>query len=185
MKKCLNNGRLPELVSELDWYALLVPPQKEFAAQEILSKRDIATFCPFQSVWRRPSRYSKDKVLKHYPVMPRYLFAGFAGQVDWYRLFQMPLINAVVGVAGEPRCFDNMGAFIRNFRNGLRRPGHDRHMPTHREFGVGDTAVIVDSALAGRHVVVESIDKGHAFFTLEMFGGEMRLSLPTDKLEAA
>lgn len=183
--KNLRHGRLPELVDNLDWYALLVPPQKEFAAQDILARRGIATFCPFESLWRRRSRYTKEKELRNFPIMPRYVFAGFDAPPDWYNLFQLPVIASVVGLHGRPARIAGVPDLIRRFRNGLRRPDHERHMRTHREYAAGDIAVIVDSAMAGRVVHVTGIENGHAFFTVEMFGGEMTLSLPADKLEAA
>lgn len=183
--KNLVNGRLPELVDNLDWYALLVPPQKEFAAQEVLRRFGVASFCPFESAWRQRSRYTREKELRHYPIMPRYVFAGFSSRPDWYLLFTLPIISSVVGIHGQPARVSGLPDLIRRFRNGLRRPEHERHMRTHREYAAGDMAVIVDSAMAGRVVHVTSIENGHAFFTMEMFGAEMRLSLPADKLEAA
>ena len=183
--KNLKHGRLPELVDNLDWYALLVPPQKEFAAQDVLARIGIASFCPFESFWRRKNRYTKDKELRHFPIMPRYVFAGFDGAADWYGLFQLPIIASVVGLHGRPMRVADMPDLIRRFRNGLRRPDHEKHMRTHREYAAGDLAVIVESAMAGRVVHVTSIENGHAFFTLDMFGGAMTLSLPADKLEAA
>ncbi|MBL0374020.1 hypothetical protein JJB09_18525 [Rhizobium sp. KVB221] len=179
------NGRGFELVADLTWYALVVPPQKEFAAQEILKRRGVVTFCPFESLWRKKSRYTKEKVLRHFPVMPRYVFAGFAGDPSWFHVFQTPLILSVVGVQGEPAPIEGMGRLVSLFRNGLRRPDAERHMRTHREYGVGDAAVVVDGPLADRIVRVEEISGGHAFFRMELFGSEHRLSLTLDKLEAA
>lgn len=180
-----HNGRVGPLVESLDWYALTVPPQKEFAAQEIMRRRGFTTFCPFESLWRKKSRYTREKELRHFPIMPRYLFAGFDRHPSWFEVFQIPLISGVIGLEGEPAKIGNMGRFISNFRNGLRRPDAERHMKTHREYAVGDTAIIVEGALADRLVKVEDISKGHAFFKLEMFGSECRLSLPVGKLEAA
>jgi transcription antitermination factor NusG len=185
LKPAERNGRLPSLARECTWYALCVPPQKEFAAQEILKRRGIATFCPFESVWRRTSRYTKEKELKHYPVMPRYVFAGFDAEPSWFHVFSIPLIRAVVGFDGQPAKIRDMVKFISGFRNGLKRPEAERFMRTHREYGVGDIATVIDGPLAGRSVVVENIARGHAFFRMEMFGGEMVLNLPVGSLEAA
>lgn len=183
--KNLKHGRLPDLVENLDWYALLVPPQKEFAAQDVLKRLGIVSFCPFESLWRHKNKYSKEKELRHFPIMPRYVFAGFSDAPPWYSLFQLPIIASVVGLSGNPATIHGMPDLIRRFRNGLKRPDHEKHMRTHREYAAGDLAVIVDSAMSGRVVHVTSIENGHAFFTLEMFGAQMTLSLPTEKLEAA
>ncbi|MDB5525532.1 MAG: hypothetical protein JWM58_3295 [Rhizobium sp.] len=179
------NGRGSLLVADLTWYALITPPQKEFAAQEILKRRGIATFCPFESVWRRKSRYTTDKHLRHFPVMPRYVFAGFETEPSWYHIFQTPLVAAVVGLNGCPVPIDGMPKLVSMFRNGLRRPDAERHMKTHREYHVGDAAVVVSGPLSDRIVKVEEISNGHAFFRMEMFGSVHRLSMTLDKLEAA
>lgn len=179
------NGRGSKIVAELTWYALTVPPQKEFAAQDILSRRGVVTFCPFESLWRKKSRYTKEKELRHFPVMPRYVFAGFSAEPSWYHVFRMPLIVSVVGLKGEPAPIDGMTNLVGMFRNGLRRPSAERHMRTHREYNVGDAAVVVDGPLADRIVKVEEIRGGHAIFRMELLGSEHRLSIALDKLEAA
>lgn len=181
----VHNGRVAPLVEKLDWYALTVPPQKEFAAQEIMRRRGFTTFCPFESLWRKKSRYTKEKELRHFPVMPRYLFVGFDHEPSWYEIFRIPLIVSVVGLEGEPARLTNMARFVSNFRNGLRRPEAEKHMQTHREYKIGDTALIMRGPLVDRLVKVEEITDGHAFFRLEMFGTERRLSLPVGNLEAA
>ena len=63
--------------------------------------------------------------------------------------------------------------FVSGFRNGLRRADQEKFMRTHREYAVGDLAIIVDGALTGRSVVVENIADGHAYFKMEMFGADM------------
>lgn len=185
LKAAERNGRLPSLVRDLSWYALCVPPQKEFAAQEILTRRGIASFCPFESVWRQKSRYTKEKILRHYPVMPRYVFAGFDAEPSWFHIFSIPLITAVVGFNNQPAKIHDMPRFVSHFRNGLKRSDAEKFMRTHREYGVGDVATVMQGALTGRSVVVESIASGHAFFRMEMFGGERMLNLPIGNLEAA
>jgi transcription antitermination factor NusG len=192
--RAAQNGRLPELVAGLDWYALLVPPQREFSAAETLHRRGIPTFCPYDVVFRHKSLIAKRKGLpkeeRRFPIMPRYVFAGFAGTPPWWHLFQIPLITGVVGLNGTPLKIGStekpiMPGFIAKFRNGLRRPDAERFMRTHREYAVGDLARIAEGALRDKVVEVEKIDAGRAFFHVEMFGGEQWLSLPLDYLEAA
>jgi transcriptional antiterminator NusG len=188
-KPASRNGRLPALVGELDWYALTVPPQKEFAAQEIIHRRGVATFCPFESMWRQKSRYTREKDLRSYPIMPRYVFVGFErdpnAPVSWYHVFQIPLVLSVVGFNGEPKTVSNMADFIARFRNGLKRPSAEAHMRTHREYGVGDLVTFVEGPFSDLKVKVENINNGHAFFTIGMFGAERQMSIPLEKLEAA
>jgi transcription antitermination factor NusG len=189
LKPATLNGRLPSLVADLAWFALTVPPQKEFAAQEILLRRGIASFCPFESLWRQKSRYTREKELRHFPVMPRYVFAGFERDPDhpvsWYHVFQIPLIVSVVGFEGEPKQVANMADFIARFRNGLKRPDAEARMRTHREYGIGDLVSFVEGPFADLKVRVEDISNGHAFFTIGMFGSDRQMSVPLEKLEAA
>ncbi|HYF57219.1 MAG TPA: transcription termination/antitermination NusG family protein [Salinarimonas sp.] len=189
-----SHGRLPQLVEELQWFALLVPPQKEFAAAEMLHRRGIATFCPYDVVFRHKSAIAKRRGLpkeeRKFPIMPRYVFAGFPGIPPWWHLFNLPHLAGVVGLNGTPLQIGSaerpvMSSFIGKFKNGLRRPDAERFMATHREYKAGDLATIVDSAWKGRVVEVEAIENGRAFFTIEVFNSEHRLSLPLDQLEAA
>ena len=78
-----------------------------------------------------------------------------------------------------------MDDFIRKFRNGLIRPEVEKHMQTRREYAAGDLATITDGALKDRTVLVEEIAGDLAWFTIEFFNGERRLSLPLDHLAAA
>jgi transcription antitermination factor NusG len=180
-------GRLGELVKDYDWYALLVPPQKEFVAQEILKRQGVVTFCPFDSMWRFRSRYSKTKELKNYPMMPRYVFAGFKpGRVPpWYDIFALQIVKGVVALNGSPVKIHGVPDLIQRFRNGLKRPEEERYMQTHKEYQVGDMVVIIDPRFQDRLVQVESIEGGMAFFKIELFNGVHRLSLPADMLVAA
>lgn len=180
-------GRLGELVKDYDWYALLVPPQKEFVAQEILKRQGVVTFCPFDSMWRFRSRYSKTKELKNYPMMPRYVFAGFkpAKTPPWYDVFALQIIKGVVGLHGEPLTVKGVPDLIHRFRNGLKRPEEERYMQTHKEYAPGDMAVIIDPRFQDRIVQVDSIKGGFAYFRIELFNGVHELHLPADMLVAA
>jgi hypothetical protein len=93
-----HNGRVGQLAENLNWYGLTGPPQKEFAAQEIMTRRGYTTFCPFESLWRKKSRYTNEKDLRHFPLMPRYLFVGLGSSPSWYYIFRVPLIVWLTGV---------------------------------------------------------------------------------------
>lgn len=186
-------GRQADLVAGMDWYALLVPPQKEFVAQEILKRQGYLTFVPFEKKWRYRSRYSRDKELRDYPMMPRYVFTAFR-PVDgegrrlvplWLRIFNLQIVKGVVGLNGEPKRVKGVPALIRQYRNGLRRPDEEKFMRTHKEYAAGDLAVIKDPRFMDRIVTVDRLEGGKAWFRIELFNEEVELSLPADRLEAA
>lgn len=186
-------GRQAELAKDMDWYALLVPPQKEFVAQEILKRQGYLTFVPFEKKWRFRSRYSQGKELRDYPMMPRYVFAAFRPVDDdgraliprWFDIFNLQIIKGVVGLHGVPKRINGIPALIRTYRNGLRRPDEEKFMRTHKEYAEGDLAIIKDPRFIDRIVTVDKIEDGRAWFKIELFNEQIELSLPADRLEAA
>src|SRR5687768_12092164 len=76
-----------EKAAALSWYALLVPPQKEFVAQQILHDRGLSTFVPVERKWRRRNKFAKVKELIEYALAPRYVFVGFRpDETLWFDL---------------------------------------------------------------------------------------------------
>lgn len=186
-------NRQADLVADMDWYALLVPPQKEFVAQEILKRQGYLTFVPFERKWRHRSRYTKEKELRDYPMLPRYVFTAFRKTGEdgnslvpkWLDLFRLQIVKGVVGLHGEPKRINGVPELIRKYRNGLKRADEEKFMRTHKEYAAGDLAVIKDPRFMDRVVTVEKIENGHAWFKIELFNEEMELSLPAHSLEAA
>ncbi len=137
----MDSGRLLELVEDLDWYALRVAPQKEFVVQEILTRKGVATYCPSDKRWRRQNRYTKNKDLKSFPLMPSYVFAGFIpGIPSLYDLRKVDAILGCIGFNGEPKRIPKVGirSMIGRYKNGLQRPTDERFMQTYKEFKAGD-----------------------------------------------
>lgn len=184
----IESGRLLDLVHDLQWYALRTPPQKEFAAQDILTERGIVTFCPSDRRWRRHSRYTRTKELKSYPLLVRYVFAGFIpGVPAWFDLFSLPIIQGCVGVDGEPSRIDNasMERLIRKYRNGLQRPNEERFMRTHAEFKAGDLVKVCEGPFEGMVVPVIEISDHMAMLQVDFLGTGRRIKIDAYSLEAA
>lgn len=173
----------------LNWYAFLVPAQKEYVAAHILKRRGIDTFVPTETRWRFPNRYAKSRKKKEevaFPVIPRYVFAGFDGTPPWYRLFQMPLITAVVGIGDDAKRMHGrvFEAFMASQCNGsLRAAPEQRFMRSHEEFSVGDNVEILDGAFREHKVVVHEITGHMAKVMLPLFGyEEFEVRVPLDQL---
>jgi len=187
----------------LFWYAFLVPAQKEYTAAHILTRRGAVTYVPTHTRFRRRNRYAKRKEEFAFPVAPRYVFAGFRHPPEWYWLFQLPLILAVVGINGTPKSMLNnkLAEFMGATPNGklklaegersievegrrpLRAPKEQRHMRTHREFKAGDEVDIVDGAYRDRKVIVREITGHMAKILMPLFGAEREVEVPLENLE--
>ena len=184
----LSAGRLLELVGDLHWYAIRVAPQKEFAAQEILSRKGIATYCPSDRRWRKVSRYVREKELRDYPLVPGYVFVGFVPDVPlWFDLFSIPIILGCVGINGEPRQIGSkpMTKMLRKFRNGLTRPDEEKFMETYKEFKTGQKVRVVKGPFEGVEVPVVDIVGRHARVLIELFGIQKEIEIPANILEPA
>lgn len=175
-------------VSDYHWYALRVPPQKEFVAREILKRKGLSTFLPVERVWRRRNKYTKVKDLRQLPLMPRHVFTGFPKHAtSWFDVFKLPVITGVVGVNGEPKQMDKAGMtrIMRLYENALDAPKVQKHMATHQEFAEGDPVQIMGGPFDGMVVPVVALIGAHAKVLISLFGGEKPVDIPIAHLVAA
>lgn len=183
------NERLLDLARKLMWFALIVPPQKEFVTQTILQRHDTPTFVPVERRWRRRNRFTREKELVAYPIAPRYVFAGFASR---HALLTGPLhrvwtINGVIGIRGEPMQLPGpqVAQLIERLGNGLNAPAVQRYMRTRHEFTVGDQAEITEGPFAGHTVPIVEITGARAKALVTLFGSEMEIDVPLEILQGA
>lgn len=174
---------------ETAWYALRVTPQREYVAAFHLSQRGIETFVPTETRWRWANRYARSRKAKReveFPVMPHYVFAGFAGPVPWLHVFETPFVHSVVGHSGQPWQLKgkDWDGFKAAHRNGfLRAPVEQRFMQSHKEFGVGDTVNIMSGAFRLTVAQVTSITGPIAKVMLPLFNDMREVPIPVDALE--
>lgn len=177
-----------DAVNQFDWYALRVPPSKEFVAREILKRKGVATFLPVERVWRRRNKYTKVKELRQFPLMPRYVFTGFPKRVPiWFDVFALPVITGVVGINGEPKKLDDegMGRIMRLYENAIDAPKEQKWMATHNEFKIGDDVQIMGGPFDGLKVPVMEIVGAHAKVLISLFNAETPVNIPLEQLYAA
>jgi transcription antitermination factor NusG len=177
-----------EAAERYHWYALRVPPQKEFVAAEILRRKGLATFLPVERLWRRKNKYVKEKVLRTYALMPRHVFTGFDKRaVSWFNVFELPAIQGVVGRNGTPLKLDEdgMARIMRLYENGIKAPDEQQWMQTHKEFAIGDTVQIMGGVFDGWKVPVVAIMKSEARVIVELFGMPREIEISTGQLVAA
>lgn len=170
------------------WYALRVPPQKEFIAQTILRRRGLATFLPVERVWRRKNKFVREKVLRSYPLMPRHVFTGFPKKVPmWFDVFSLPAVQGVVGISGTPMLLDEgeMARVMHLYQNAIDAPKEQKWMATHHEFSQGGKAQVIGGPFDGLTVPVVSIGGAHAKVLVDLFNGQTVTEIPLQNLVAA
>lgn len=171
----------------MNWYALTVPPQKEFAAEAGLKARGHQVFVPHEYKWRRVSRYAKRRARKAYPLMVRYIFIGFEGSPPWH------VIDGIEGVHGVARllCFNGRPAqiprddveYLRTLC-GENAPQSQAPNP-HKGLKPGDAAQIVAGPLQGQVVQIANLDAKRAQAIFTMLGSMRTIEIPLASLEAA
>lgn len=187
---------------DLHWFALRVAPQKEYHAKLILESRGVECFVPTQQLYRRLNRYVRPKVLRNFPVLPGYVFAGFhAPSPPWLHIFAIRPIKGVVGRDGKPWCLNSgvftgkiaadnptvkFATFLSSHADGdlmVKAPPEQRHMRTHREFAVGDMVQIMEGPFDGQFVQVSEITGKSAKVLMMLFGQQHDVAVRLECLE--
>jgi len=180
--------RLMDVVTALEWFALRVAPQKEFAVQEILSRKGVTTYCPADRRWRKVSRFVKEKELRSFPLVPGYVFAGFPPcPARWFEIFAVPIILGCIGVGGSPKSINPaaMERMIGRYKNGFTRPTEEKFMASNSEFKVGQVVRIADGPFEGHKVPVVEISGKNARVLIELFGLQQEVEISAFVLEPA
>ena len=170
------------------WYALLVSPQKEFAVQEILTRKGFLTYCPTDKRWRKSSRYVREKELRSFPLVPGYLFVGMPAYSEpWHEVFKVNMVRGCIGYGGKPFAMPptSMERMVRRFRNGFQRPTEEKFMRTYKEFKAGDVVRIAEGFFQSFEVPVIEIDGLMATVLVEIFGVQKPVRIETESLEPA
>jgi transcription antitermination factor NusG len=157
------------------WYGLIVPPQKEGAAEQWLSLRGVYAFHPVKSHVvairgkriRRESRY-----------LPGYVFARFDGAIIWHRVQASPFISDAIRVStGQPATLnpdDLKGIYSMRHRDEAEAEAERQS----RTIRAGDRARILSGVFEGQEVEVCEIRAGGAVLRVQMFGGEVAATIP-------
>ncbi|WP_164982772.1 transcription termination/antitermination protein NusG [Leisingera sp. NJS204] len=172
--------------------------RREFVVEVLLKKQGFQVFLPTKSGWRFKSRYSKTKQEVSYPLLVGWIFVAMPTRFDpirqeqvaygWDRLMKTGLVLQVVCVDGRPRPVPQARMeklFKRWGGQQTRAPERERFMRTHREFQVGDQAVVATGSLAGFAVEVTALRGPNAVVLLDIFGREQEHEIPAMQLEAA
>lgn len=180
-------------MKDLTWYALTVPPQKEFAAEQILRRVGYAAFAPVELKFPRARRGSRarnhEAKAKRYPLFVRYVFAGFEkaaneGVIPLFELSKLNIIKGVVGFGGQPLKLP--GQVVKDLMqmSGQSIPWRSSPNP-HKSFRKGDRAEIVEGAFSGYTLPILEIEGQFAAFMVQFLGKQQKVKVPLRFLEAA
>lgn len=168
------------------WYAFRTAPQKEFAAESLISGRlGLPVLVPREIKWKRVGLHRK-KTAVIYPMLSRYVFSDVpSSQVNQAILAILALnqIQGVIGVAGRPSIIPG-DAIQRLMKiSGTALP--TKVQPVHKSFALGDRVEISKGPFRGSVVPVTGINGKYAKVLLDMFGANMEITIGLEALEAA
>lgn len=89
-------------LSEAQWYALRVVPQKEYTVAYLLEKRGAWAYVPTGTKWRRRTRFAKISAEYAHPEMPGMMFVRFPSPPAWFNVLKNHLIIGPIGRGGSP-----------------------------------------------------------------------------------
>ena len=165
-----------------NWYAYLVPPQKEFIAGEILSRQGLEVIIPTETKLRRKNRYSKKKEPVTYAMLIGYIFVEIPEKVPWWAPCRFPVVRSVVGIDGQPTAipFAEIGRL-----NALGYVPHKNSRNTRAGLLEGEEVIIAGGPLQGWLGRIEEVKGQKARMFFEMLGSTREIEIDLENLEAA
>jgi hypothetical protein len=85
------------MVPTLNWYALEIAPQREFLAEQLLSRDGFKIWLPAYTQNVRKERGKRAKMLVTVPFIRGYVFAGVTAFYDLETAFQWSFVRSVLG----------------------------------------------------------------------------------------
>lgn len=151
------------LPGPVQWFGFVTAPQSEAKARAWLRRRGVVAWYPVERIWRDFGGVRRRKVRCERIVVPRYVFARFAGEPRWHLVRECPWLHRVIGFGDRPRPISDatMGrmAEVPRVLREIRRREEEA-----RRIAPGDSARIVDGPLAGWVVDVSEVRAGVARF---------------------
>ena len=177
------------------FYAIRTAPQREKALagwfntkgewiKGILQRTGYDVFCPFESKTRRSRGRNGKRFTVSYPMFNGYIFVG--GDFSWAELLEE---NHVIG-------------FVKMYPSGMAAPVVPSEMARlrsidgaaipwrkavnpHKALRAGENAIIKHGQWAGQEIRIEGLNGQTADAMLQLFGGDVRVKIRLDALEAA
>jgi transcription antitermination factor NusG len=140
---------------DLDWFALTVPPQREFAAVADLAGQSLTALAPVRQTWRRISRHVKRRELVSAPLLTGYVFLGVKGRLPWAKLRSIKTVRGVVKFNDAPAKVDHRQlSTLVELAAQMSPPEDDSKPPV---FTKGEIVNIVNGLMTGTRAPIEAI----------------------------
>jgi transcriptional antiterminator NusG len=103
----LPSKRAPPTINPEDslaWYVIVTAPRSEEKAEKALQDLGFTTYVVRETYWTRRKVHNRFfKTERQKPLIPRYLFLGFAPDNNWYSLREVGSVSGVLSSDGMPR----------------------------------------------------------------------------------
>lgn len=179
-------------VGDLDWYVMRTPPNREFDAEELLSRQGYTIMCP---VRRKKIRSSRTKKAKNrtieLPLMPCYVLMGFKGVPDWQKLFSFSrphqLVTSVCGFNRRAKFLPQTAhTWIKEMLTTTSAEINDKGKHSKSVFSKGDNVEILDGPFEGFVVEVQKANGKEAMCLFKLFEGkEQKVKISVDNIQKA
>ncbi len=173
----------------LSWYALISKTSGEAHAADWLegSFPGCFTLVPLETRFRskgaRGGRKHFSKINAEYqvPLMARYVFAGFADQPNWLKIFNCPHVSGAISLHGAP--IEIPEGQIERFRSHAEKDRLAAGLPVLR---IGGTAVFVGDGIFSDHLLeIADLGPNSADVWQDWFGSRRKVKVNRADLEAA
>lgn len=179
-------------VADLDWYVMRTPPNREFDAEELLTKRGYTIMCPVRKKRVRSSRIKKAKNrIIELPLMPCYVLMGFKGVPNWQKLFSFSrpqqLVTSVCGQNYRARKLpETAHPWIKEMLQTTSAEINDKGKHAKNVFSRGDNVEILEGPFEGFVVEVQKANGKEAMCLFKLFEGkEQKVKISVDNIQKA
>jgi transcription antitermination factor NusG len=178
-------------VGDLDWYVMRTPPNREFDAEELLSRQGYTIMCPVRKKKIRSSRTKKAKNRTiELPLMPCYVLMGFKGVPNWQKLFSFSrpyqLVTSVCGFNRRAKFLPRTAhPWIEEMLATTSAEINDKGKHSKSVFSKGDNVEILDGPFEGFVVEVQKTNSKDAMCLFNLFGREQKVKVSVDNIQKA
>lgn len=160
--------------------------QRVFVPELLARRAGFEVFLPVRKEWRRRNQFTSQRELQSYPLMPGWMFVGWArGACRWDDLMALDIVSGVLGTGGRPLRI-GQGEMIDAMRQwgGGRLPGSlKRYMRVGHEFEEGDVMRVAEGPFEGQTVRVVEIGGPQTRVLIDFFGKGRSVRIDTESLE--
>lgn len=148
---------------------------REFEVAAAFEALGGATIVPFE-VERTRKRLGRQPSIRRYPLLPGYVFAGFARAHPWLAIERL---HHILGPIEDPATELPAVMTSRDLKKLADIPtGQERVLRAARSVGKGDRVRLLDQVSEVRAIV-----DGKAYIPIRMLGSEREVAVSVDKLE--